>query len=317
MRRLVALLVVVSLALPLISACGAAAPPDATLRFGVLPILDVVPIHVAEKEGYYREQGISVEVVQFGSALERDTALQAGQIDGELNDLVSALLLNKDADRVRVVRVARRATADRAQFLILAAPNSRLQGPADLKGVEIGISTNTVIEYMTDRILQQAGLATGDIKKTEVTKIPVRLELLAKGQIQAATLPDPLSLLAVKQGARIIGDDTGLAGISQSSVTVRSDVLKSKPQTVRKFLAAYEKAVQAIAQNPAPYMDILIEKGQVPEPVRGTFAMPPFPGASVPSKAEVDDVTAWALEKGLIPKGIAYDKLVDGAYLPK
>jgi NitT/TauT family transport system substrate-binding protein len=272
---------------------------------------------VAEKDAYFAQQGITVELVQFASALERDTAIQTGQIDGQLNDLISTTLLNKDQDRVRAVRVARRAMPDRPQFSILAAPSSKIQTVNDLKGVEIAISSNTVIEYITDRMLQGSGFTSTEIKKIEVTKIPVRLELLSKGQVQAATLPDPFTPLAIKAGARVVLDDTRFTQYSLSVVSFRVDVLKTKPLTVKKFLAAYEQAVAAMTAHPATYMDLLIEKANIPEALRGSYTMPPFPSASVPTKTEVEDVVAWAMGKGLITTPIPYEKMVDGSYLPK
>ena len=98
---------------------------DGQLKVGVLGILDTLPMYVADQEGYFKTQGITVELVPFKSALERDTAMQAGQIDGILNDLVSAALLNKDADKVRVVRVAMRPAPGKAMFRLLAAPQGK------------------------------------------------------------------------------------------------------------------------------------------------------------------------------------------------
>ncbi len=301
----------------MLAGCGVLKKEDPSLKIGLLPILDVLPIYVADQEGYFKEQGIQVELVPFASALERDTALQSGQIDGEINDLISAALLNKDGDGVRVVRVAMRATPDKAMFAILAASSSDIQSPADLAGVEIAVSTNTVIEYVTDQILTAEGLPSEDIAKTEVSKIPVRLELLDKGQVQAATLPEPLASLALKQGARLVVDDTTHPDVSQSVVSFRLKTLKDKPNTVKKFLAAYEKGVEALNSDPDKYYDLLIEKGRVPEPVQGSFTMPRFPPAEVTSEAEWQRVIDWMLTKGLLTEPIPYDRLADGNFLPK
>jgi ABC-type nitrate/sulfonate/bicarbonate transport system substrate-binding protein len=112
-----------------------------------------------------------------------------------------------------------------------------------LKGVEIGISQATVIEYITYRLLADAGLAASDIKTTNVIKIADRMQLLGTGQIKAATLPEPLATLAEQQGAlRVVADKTN-PDHSNSVISFSAQTIKDKPQTVRKFLAAYEKAV--------------------------------------------------------------------------
>lgn len=290
-------------------------PPVGKLRVGLLPIVDALPMYVAESEGYFREQGVEVELILFGSALERDAALQAGQLDLELNDLVSAALLNKDADRVRIVRLAYRGNPTLPMMLILVAPDSRITGPDGLKGVPIAISGNTVIEYSTDTLLELAGLAPSDVQKTEVTKIPVRAEMLAKGQVQAATLPEPLASVAIRQGARKVLDD-GQSGIGQSVITARKEAIAARSDSIKKYLVAYERAVEAIATSPASYRDLFVDKAKIPESVRDTLAIPPYPRAQVSSREDVGRVMAWAVRKGLIPREVAYDQMVDGSLLP-
>src|SRR3972149_6088269 len=86
----------------LLAACGAAKPEPVTLRIGVLPILDALPMYVAEAEGYYAEQGVEVEFVPVASAAERDQLMQAGQTDGMINDLVSTMFYNKDVTQIIV-----------------------------------------------------------------------------------------------------------------------------------------------------------------------------------------------------------------------
>ena len=286
------------------------------LKIGLLPILDVIPFLVAEQKGYFAEQGITVELVPVKSAQERDTLMQTGQIDGQLNDLVSTVLFNKDEPKIKVVYTARQAYPEAPMIRILAAPGSNLQKPADLKGVPIGISQNTLIEYVTYRLLEAEGLQPSDITVTEVSAIPVRFELLMNGQLQAATLPDPLAQGAIAGGARLIVDDSSHTEISQSVLSFRMETLQRKPNTVRKFLLAWEKAVKEINAHPEAYRDLLIEQGRVPESIQGTYTMPPFPVGRIPTEAQVQDVVRWLQGKGLIQREISYQELVDTSFMP-
>jgi NitT/TauT family transport system substrate-binding protein len=287
-----------------------------TLRIGLLPILDVIPYHVAQQNGYFDRVGIKVEPVPVKSAQERDALMQTGQIDVEVNDLVSAALLNQDAPRIKVVRLARLAYPGFPQFRILAAPGSAIKTPADLADVPIGISKNSVIEYITDRMLQKAGLSPDRIAVQEVTAIPLRFELLINGQIPAATMPDPLGSGAIAAGAVPVIDDTSVADRSISTISFSTQALEFKPEAVRRFLKAWEMAVQEMNANPSKYNDLLIKEGRVPESIQGSFKMPPFPEASVPSPDQVSDVIGWAIEKGLVESPIAYDQMVDASFLP-
>lgn len=321
-RRLwqaVALVVVFAVAA---SGCDLLSKEAGQLKVGVLPILDVLPLYVAEQEGFFTAEGLAVELVPFSSALERDVALQAGQIDAEVNDLISAVLLNKEDDRVRVVRTAMRATPQKAMFAILSSDQA-MRSAADLKGIKIGISSNSIIEYVVDRLLQSEGLSEPDIVKEEVAKIPVRLELLSNGKLPAACLPEPLASLAVVDGAHIVIDDRVHPEYAQSVVTVLARTLGNKPTAVKRFLKAYEQAVQAINNEPEKYRSLLIDKGRVPKPVQDSFEMPVFPSAGVPTMDEVRDVWEWMSGKAMLPEDMrarsaqeVYDGLVAAQFLP-
>ena len=78
---------------------------------------------------------------------------------------------------------------------------------------------------------------------------------------------------------------------------------------------AWEKAAQELNTNPDKYQNLMIEQGRVPESIKGTYKMPPFPPQGIPSAAETDDVIEWMREKGLIDQDIPYKDLVDAAYL--
>ncbi|MER3458549.1 MAG: metal ABC transporter substrate-binding protein [Chloroflexota bacterium] len=285
------------------------------LRMGLLPILDVIPFHVAQQNGYFKEVGLEVELKPVKSAQERDALLQAGEIDGMLNDLISTALFNQNGPQIKIVAVARRAYPQSAQYRILASPNSGITSPEQLKGVEIGISHNTVIEYITDRLLEQAGLKPEEIKTVEYTVITARYEALMSDQIKAATIPDPLASGAVAAGAKVVLDDTKYTQFSQSNLSFSVKTLQSNPEAVRRFLRAWNRAVDELNANPDKYRDVLIEQKVVPQAIQGTYQMPPFPKAEITSEAEWNDVIQWMMEKGLLKAPVAYKDAVDESYL--
>jgi NitT/TauT family transport system substrate-binding protein len=317
--RIAAVLVLTSLVATLAAGCAPApaSSEDGKLKLGVLPILDVIPFFVAEQNGYFKEQGLQVEMVAVKSAQERDALMQTGQIDGVINDLIAVGLFNKESTKIKVVHTGRLSFPGAPQFRVLAAPNAKIEKPADLKGVPVGISQNTVIEYITDRMLRAEGLAPADISVQEVTAIPVRYEQLLNGNIKAATLPDPLGQGAIAAGARLIVDDTKYPQYSQSVVSFRVDTLTAKPNTVKKFLLAYEKAARELNANPTKYQGLLVEQGRVPKAIEGSYKMPPFPEKGIPEPAQVSDAVQWMKEKKLIARDLAYADMVDASFLPK
>jgi NitT/TauT family transport system substrate-binding protein len=283
---------------------------DTKLRMGLLPILDTLPLYVADQNGYFAAEGITVESVSSKSAQERDALMQAGELDGMLNDLISVGLFDRDQAQIKVVATARRGYPQSPQFRILAAPGSSIKSVQDLANVPIGISQNTVIAYVTERVLEAEGLPPDQIKTVEVSAIPVRYEQLMAGQIKAVTLPDPLGQGAIAAGATLIADDGQYPQYSISVLSFSATAIQAKPNTIKKFMKAWNRAVQDLNTTPEKFTGLLIEKGRVPESIQGTYKMPPFPAGDVPSQAEWQDVVNWLLMKKLIDHPLAYNDAI-------
>lgn len=305
-----------------IGACspGAATPNPAaepvTVKFAVLPILDALPLYLAQQQGYFEEQGVQLEFIPVGSAAERDQVMASGQADSMINDLISTLFYNQENVQIQVVRFARTATPDFPQYRVLAAGNSGITSPEDLKGVEIGISEGSVIAYTTDRLLESAGLTGNEILTVAVPDIAQRMALLNSGELRAANLPDPLASLAIQNGAVPVIDDTTKPEIGNSLISFRKAFIDEHPEAVRGFLTAVEKAVDEINADTTQWENLLTEQKLVPAPLIGSYEIPTFPGASVPSKAQWDDVLAWAKGKGLISTDVSYQDSVNPRFLP-
>ena len=155
--------------------------------------------------------------------------------------LSRTLFYNKEESNVQIVRFLRVATEEYPLFRILAAKDSGISSVEDLVGVEIGISEGTVIQYTTDRILENAGLSADEITGVAIPKIPDRIALLASGELLAANLPDPAASAALAQGAVLIVDDTSIPEISHSVLSFSIEMVNDNPETVRRFLKAVER----------------------------------------------------------------------------
>lgn len=292
----------------------------ADLRVAYIPVLDVLPFFIAQQNGYFAEEGVTVEFVPASSALEREQLLVSGDVDGMLTDVIGPAITNAAAElSVRIVATARRASENAPLFRILAAPGSNVKTPADLAGVAIGISENTVIQYLADRLLRGAGLSTGDIVYESVPAIPTRFNLMMEGQLGAAVLPDPLATAAMQAGAINVLDDTALAGqqLSQSVLSFSNIVLEQKPEAIRAFLRAWNRAVEALNADPDSYRQLWLDNISVPESVQNTYEIPPFPLGEITSESVWDDVNDWLLERGIIAQPAPYATSVDPSFLPE
>ncbi len=318
-RKLTAGLNLVLAAALLLAACGPAATPAApvTVRFAMLPILDALPMFVAQSKGYFAAEGINLEVVPVASAAERDQLMQAGQGDAMVNDLISTLFYNKDGQTLVVVRYARTASASFGQYFILAGPNTGITDAAGLKGVEIAISEATTIDYLTDRLLAAEGLTPDEIKTVAIPNIRDRMAALADGTVMAATMPDPAAAGALAAGATVVVSDAKHPELGHSELSFSAEFVAAHPEAVRGFLKAWEKAVADINADKTAWKDILTANNLLSAQLIDSYGLPDYPTAAVPTEAQFRDVNDWAKANGLIDKDLAYADSVNATYLPK
>lgn len=311
------ILFVIALVALLAAACQPATTPieTITLKIAVLPIIDALPMYVAQQEGLFAKHGVNVELIPVASAPERDQLVAARQADGMINETISDMLFNKESVQVQAVRYALRPVKDYGHFFILASAQSGITAPDGLKNVEIGVSQGTVIEYVTERLLQSEGLSADEIKTVPVPKIPDRMALLASGELAAGTLPDPLGALAVQSGAVIVLDDSAHPEYGFSIYSFRKDVIDAHPEAVMNFLLAIDEAIALINADPTKYTDILSEAKIVPAPLLEAYKVPPFPAAGVPTEAEWNDALSWAKNKGMLDMDVPYADSVNPSLL--
>ena len=299
----------------LLSACGSPAE-SSTLKIAVLPIIDALPMYVAQQEGLFAKHNVTVEFVPVASAPERDQILAAGQADGTINETLAVMAFNKESIQMQVVRYALRPTERHGHFFIIASGQSGITNVDGLKGVEIGVSQGTVIEYVTDRLLQSAGFNADEIKTIAVPKIPDRMALLASGELSAGVMPDPLASLVVAQGGVIVADDSTHPEYGFSVISFRKQVVNENADAVKGFLAAIEEATTLVNADPSKYKNLLSEQNLVPAPLLDNYQAPVYPAAGVPTEAEWQDGLSWLQEKGMLDVDVSYADSVNASLLP-
>ena len=302
----------------LASACNSQPPADkVTVRIAMLPILDTVPLYLAQEAGYFTAEGVNVEFIPVGSAAERDQVMAAGRADGMINDLVSVVLYNRQAITVQVVRFMRIASHDVPLYRVVASPKAGITTVAGLAGVPIGISQGSIIDYVTDQLLQSEGLALDQIKTIAVPKIPERLALLSSGELKAATLPEPFATLAIRNGAVVITDDRAHPEFGNSVISFHKTFIDQHPTAVQGFLNAVENAIQAVNASPEKGRPILTKYNLVPSDLAASYPVPGFPASGLPTQAQFDAVAKWAVTKGLVDQTVPYAGSVIDKFLVK
>jgi len=286
----------------------------APLRIGALPIVESLPFLVAQEKKLFQSWGVDVEILTFASALERDSAMQSGAIHGAIHDILGICLLKSKDVPYRILTNITLPTSGMDLFALLASPKSDFKSIEALRGSEIGLSSHTIAEYVTDSLLTLKGIRADEVKKVEVKKIPLRFQMLMEGKIKAATLPEPLASLAIFQGATKLGGDYGLKG-TQVILVFQESFIQSQEEMLIRLGKVYGQSVRMINDDPLRWRELLVQKGRLPSPIKDVYQMNPFSEISLPKPDEIQAVKTWMEGKGFGTSKLSYSSLVNDLWV--
>ena len=268
------------------------------LRLGVMGSIDAVPLVIAQKNGYFEEEGIDLDLQIFKAAKDRDAALQAEELDGVLCDEVAISIYQNSGIDMKITGTTN------GFWTLVAGKDSGINSVDDLKVKKIAISERTMIDYLADYIATENGMESTDIEKVAIPAMPARLEALKNNQIDAAILPAPFNDTAVKDGGteivKLYNKD-----IMISATAFLQDVISKNPDAIKGFYKAYDKAIDYINNNDIKeYEDTIIKTVGYSEDMRGNISLPDIKRNYLPKEENVQRVFDWSKENGIITKDL-------------
>jgi len=301
MKRCVTFVLILLLSVLLLSACKPKAQDAEKKTFpplvvGVLPDVDSVPFVIADMQGFYKEAGLDVRLEHFTSPVNRDAALQAGQIDGAISDLLAAAFALEGGFPVYVTQ------GTDGSYKLAVSSTSGIQAIKDLPGKTVAISKNTIIEYTLDRMLEENSIPEDKVEKVAIPQIPVRLQMLKEGKVDAAVLPEPLASSAAKDGLAIVGSSNELS-INPGVMLFSKASYETKRDAIERLAVPYNRAVDYLAETDrSVYMKELITRASFPEDVIDSIVLPSYSHSRPVDESEVLAVSSWLLERSLVKR---------------
>ncbi len=262
MTRL-AILVVVSL---VASACGASTPaPSAPASpsgsptprpleavtfiagFKAQANLPFVGVYVAQKRGYFREQGLDVTIQHSAGSGEHIRLLGTGAVQFSTGSAGDVMKRVADAG-VPLVSVA--VIGQRGEQAFAVRADSTIRTPKDWEGRLVGYKGTVSADYLA--LLKIAGVDRSKVREVAVGFDP---RVLVLGQVDVYPVftsnePDTLNRLGVP--VRLFEPwRFGIPSLGLTYITTR-DMVAGRPDTVRRFLAASLKGIaDAVADRDA------------------------------------------------------------------
>jgi NitT/TauT family transport system substrate-binding protein len=277
---------------------------------GTMTTEDLLPLWVAEAEGVFAANGLEARIEVFQSAAELSTAVASGAVDFAMTDPMVAASLTASGIPVVLEWVTLGATPEQGRFGIMASPESGARTLADLAGRPIGVGSNTILEYVMDKLMEQAGIPAAQVVKEEIKPIPVRYEMMTSNQVAAAALPGSLLALGEATGMVLVADDTKGKNLSQSVMIVRK-ALADTPEgsaATDALRKVWDESAKRINDKPAAYRALLAEKIKLPAVIVDTYPVSTYPLAQRPASAMIDPILEWMDAKGYLGVPLKFDQ---------
>src|SRR5262245_56638210 len=228
-----------------------------------------LPLLVARDEGFFRDQGLEVEILRTPGSGQRDSDHQALRAN-IFQRTMEALYDQGACDQFRMCEwgVMKRAVESNVEaghrpakivalgsamstFALVADPASGIYEPEQLKGRPIGVSPFNGSPFTTLKLLE-GFLKREQIKTTFAGTMKERIEAVAKGEVAAASLMEPWISVAEKRGLRVL-----LESHSNRSEAAGHEL---DGDTLARMFDAEAEAAKAIDKDPAKHARYLVEE---------------------------------------------------------
>lgn len=238
-----------------LGACDKPKPPE-QLVFADIHQAIVAPIYVAEANGYFKDENLTVTYKKFSSGRDSVDSVLSGDADiGVATEFPFAKSIIQGKD-LRIVGTLHRTNANSA---LVARRDRGIEKANDLRGKQIGLTPNTNSDYILSLMLKEAGLS--DDAAIRVPQKPEQLaDALHKGTVDAVLTWQPHVANAMarfaNEGAILIRTQ---AYTELSVLGVRPATIVEKREALQRMMNALVRAEDFIADNNAAALQIVIE----------------------------------------------------------
>lgn len=222
-------------------AAGVPAANAEKIRAGYLPTTGHAKFFVAYEEGFFKEEGLDVELVEFSNSADGLAALRARKLDIAAFGTSAPLIhISRGAD----LRIIGGVMGEDAAIFTAPKNAEKLKSIADLKGKKIA----TVRLSSGDAILRGALAAAGldwkkDVRLFELKNPPAVQEAVRTGQVDAGITWGPYDIRAEQAGLVVAIRSRDLfPGHPCCRLAAHTASIRENPETWVKFLRAFLKA---------------------------------------------------------------------------
>ena len=251
------------------------------VKVGVIPIVDVAPLYLGQKKGFFSKRGIDLKMVtaQGGAAIV--PGVVSGQFQFGFSNVTSLMLAQTKGVPIKSVvnGVASNGKVGADVTGVAVKKNSSIKSAKDLVGKKVAVNTLQNIGDTTVR--ESVRKAGGDPSKVKFVEMPFDQmpAALDGGQVDAAWMAEPALTIARGQGARVVASPFAETDpkLTVATYFTSTKLLKQKPDLVKKFTAAMTESLEYASQHPDEARQILTGYTKISGTVLQKLSLPSWP----------------------------------------
>ena len=196
-----------ALALPGLAFAQGLEKPKLTIAVGGKNLLYYLPLTIAESLGYFKDEGLEVNIVDFAGGSQALRAVVGGSADVVSGAFEHTINMQAKGQRLRAFVLQGRAP----QIVLGINPKTmpNFKGVADLKGKKIGVTApGSSTNVMANFVLAKAGIKPNEVSIIGVGAGNGAVAAMRSGQIDAISNLDPVITLLQRSGDLKIVSDT-------------------------------------------------------------------------------------------------------------
>ena len=278
-----------------------------------------VPVDVGIEEGFFRNHGVDIEIVNFGGSAKLQQGLVAGAVDIGLGAGTDIPFLVKGAPEIGVGAIA----LTPALFGVILPYNSPIRDLSGLKGKKIGVTTvGSLTEWIALQIAKKEGWKADEVTiVADGSSTPAEVASLRTGEVDARISAAALGLeLEQQKEGRLLMPVSDFVGSFLMNVIYATDTLaQHRPDALRAFLRGWYEAVGFMAQNKPETVVIAMSITHFSQPVQDKqydLVMPSLSRDGTFPPDAVEPVKSSFVELQLLPSEPDMMKYLTTAFLP-
>jgi NitT/TauT family transport system substrate-binding protein len=248
------------------------------ITVGVIPIVDVAPIYLGVKQGFFKEQGFDVAVESGAGGAALIPGVQSGSYEFAFSNIVSLMIARDKGLDLKIVTNGVSTTGSKTNdyAAIVVRGDSPIKDAKGLSGMRVSSNTlGNIADTATRAAVDKAGGSSSTIKFSELA-FPSALPALENKQIDGVYLVEPFLSGALAKGNRAVSYIYADLDpkIDVSYYFTSADYAKNNPEMVRKFRIAMNKSLQYAQASPAEVRAIVATYTKIPPEVLGKIVLP-------------------------------------------